>query len=112
MIDADLTSARVRPTTVRWRVFALACSTSFLLYLHRYTWNIVGPELQHRLDLNHTQAQFLFSLFYYSYAGGQIPTGLVIARFGPHRFLAIIIVAWSLALAALGQTSTLGLLAA
>src|SRR4051812_16218829 len=110
--EAELAGALARPTAVRWRVFALACSTSFLLYLHRYTWNIVGPELQHRLDLNNTQAQFLFSLFYYSYAACQIPSGLVIDRFGPHRFLGMIIVAWSLALAALGQTSTLGLLAA
>ncbi|GAC1450975.1 MAG: hypothetical protein NVSMB9_35790 [Isosphaeraceae bacterium] len=37
---------RHRPSTIRWGVFALACGTSFLLYLHRYTWNIVGPRLQ------------------------------------------------------------------
>ena len=24
-------------------IFALAASTSFLLYLHRYTWNLVRP---------------------------------------------------------------------
>ncbi len=107
MIDNDL----ARPSTVRWRVFALACSTSFLLYLHRYTWNIVGPEIQERFGLSNTRAQFLFSLFYYTYAACQIPSGLVIDRYGPHRFLAVILVAWSVALAALGQTSLIVMLA-
>ncbi len=101
MIDVD----RSRPTTIRWRVFALACATSFLLYLHRYTWNIVGPEIQERFDLTNTQAQFLFSLFYYTYAACQIPSGVVIDRYGPHRFLSAIMLSWSVALAALGMTS-------
>ncbi|HEU5116508.1 MAG TPA: MFS transporter, partial [Isosphaeraceae bacterium] len=101
MIDVD----RSRPTTIRWRVFALACAASFLLYLHRYTWNIVGPKIQERFDLSNTQAQFLFSLFYYTYAVCQIPSGVVIDRYGPHRFLSVILLAWSVALAALGMTS-------
>lgn len=101
-----------RPTNVRWLVFALACGTSLLLYLHRYTWNIVGPKLQTDFHLDNTASGLLFSLFYYTYAGGQIPSGVVIDRFGPHRFLAVSILAWSLALVAMGQTSALWLLAA
>lgn len=100
------------PTRIRWRIFALACGTSFLLYLHRYTWNIVGPELQRDFHFTNTQAGLLFSLFYYTYATGQIPSGLVIDRFGPHRFLSLSILAWSLALVAFSQTSILWLLAA
>jgi len=68
----------LRPTGVRWRVFALACGTSFLLYLHRYTWNIVGPELQRDFHLSHKDAGFLFSLFYWTYAVGQLPSGVVV----------------------------------
>lgn len=99
-----------RPSAVRWRVFALACGASFLLYLHRYSWNIVGPELQSEFRLSHTQSNILFSLFYYTYAGGQIPSGVVIDRFGPHRFLSVSILAWSVALVALGRTARLPLL--
>jgi sugar phosphate permease len=108
MTDADLG----RPSMVRWRVFGLACSASFLLYLHRYTWNIVGPEIQGQFHLTNTQSQFLFSLFYYTYAVCQVPSGVVTDRFGPHRFLSVILVAWSLSLAALGQTSLIVLLGA
>lgn len=104
MLDGDDSS---RPTSIRWRVFALACGASFLLYLHRYTWNLVGPKLQEEYRLSNTQAGFLFSLFYYTYAGGQIPSGVVIDRFGPHKFLGMILLAWSAAIAAIGQTANL-----
>lgn len=96
-----------RPTAVRWEVFILACGASFLLYLHRYTWNIVGPAVQHDFELSNTQLGLLFSLFYWTYASGQIPSGIIIDRFGPHRFLSLIALAWSLSLAALGTTGQL-----
>jgi sugar phosphate permease len=99
-----------RPSRVRWQVFALACGASFLLYLHRYSWNIVGPELQDDFALSNTQAGFLFSLFYYTYAGGQIPSGVVIDRYGPRMVLGASIVSWSGAIAAIGQTSRMPLL--
>ena len=74
-------------TNIRWGIFALACGTSFLLYLHRYSWNIIGPKLQEEFSFSNTQIAFLFSLFYYTYAAGQIPSGIVIDRFGAHTFL-------------------------
>ncbi len=101
------TTSGPRPTRIRWRVFALACGTSFLLYLHRYTWNIVGPELQEDFGLSNTQAGFLFSLFYYTYAGGPDPQRgrrrPVRARTGSSSLM---IVAWSVAIAAIGQTAS------
>jgi sugar phosphate permease len=99
-----------RPTAIRWRVFALACAASFVLYLHRYTWNLVGPAIQETYGLNNKQSGLLFSLFYYTYASGQIPSGLVIDRFGPHRFLSASIAAWSIALVGFGQTGIMALL--
>lgn len=103
-VDPDFTA---RPTTVRWLVFALACATSFVLYLHRYSWNLIGPILQRDLQLSNTQIGLLFSLFYYTYAVGQIPSGVIIDRFGPHRVLSVIIAAWSLALVGIAQTTSL-----
>lgn len=92
-----------RPTSVRWLILALSCGASFLLYLHRYTFNILGPKLQEEpYGLDNFQTQFLFSLFYYTYAALQIPSGVVIDRFGPRWFLTISIILWSLALALFG----------
>ncbi len=97
---------RPRLTPIQWRVFALACGTSFLLYVHRYSWNIVGPMLQKDFQLSNRESGFLFSLFYYTYAVAQIPAGVVIDRFGARRFLSIAIVAWSVAIAAIGQSAS------
>jgi MFS transporter, ACS family, glucarate transporter len=103
-------AAQSAATNVRWRVFALACGTSFLLYLHRYSWNIIGPKLQEEFSFSNTQIAFLFSLFYYTYAAGQIPSGIVVDRFGPHRFLTTMIAAWSLALSGIALTGNMLLL--
>ncbi len=97
---------RPRLTAIQWRVFTLACGASFLLYVHRYSWNIVGPMLQKDFQLSNRESGFLFSLFYYTYAGGQIPAGVIIDRFGAHRFLSMAIVAWSVAIAAIGQSAS------
>ena len=103
-MDDDVNRPRMTP--IQWRVFALACGTSFLLYVHRYSWNIVGPMLQKDFQLSNREAGFLFSLFYYTYAGAQIPAGVIIDRFGAHRFLSLAIVAWSVAIAAIGQSAS------
>ncbi|MEZ6060646.1 MAG: MFS transporter [Planctomycetaceae bacterium] len=97
-------------TNVHWLVFTLACATSFLLYLHRYSWNIIGPELQDEFAFTNTQAGFLFSLFYYTYAAGQIPSGVITDRFGARGVLTTIIAAWSVALTGIAHTGSLVLL--
>lgn len=99
-----------RPTNVRWLIFALACGTSFFLYLHRYTWNIVGPKLEEEFQFDNKTSGAVFSLFYWTYAGGQIPSGMVIDWFGPHLFLALAIVLWSLVTPLFGTTGNLTLL--
>jgi hypothetical protein len=40
-----------KPTGVRWVVFGQACGTSWLLYLHRYTFALIKPELVRRADV-------------------------------------------------------------
>lgn len=105
-------NALERPTSIRWLVFALACAISFGLYLHRYSWNLVGPILQEELELSNTQIGLLFSLFYYTYAVGQIPSGMIVDRFGPRWVLGVIIAAWSAALVGIAQTTHFALLGA
>lgn len=95
------------PTRIRWLMFALACGTSWFLYLHRYAWGIIGPEIKKTYGFSNTQTQFVFSLFYYTYAAGQIPSGVAIDYFGPHLFLGTSILLWSAALIGFGVTRSL-----
>jgi len=87
-------------------VFSLAAGTSFILYLHRYTWLMVRPELKAEYDFTETQLGTLTTLFNATYMFGQIPGGIVCDFFGPHLFLGIIIALWSLALPAMGLTGS------
>jgi ACS family glucarate transporter-like MFS transporter len=100
-------SALPGPTNIRWLMFALASGTSWFLYLHRYTWNIIRPELISEYGFTNTEVDSVFALFNFSYALGQIPGGVVSDYFGPHLFLTAIIVLWSLLLPCFGLTSTL-----
>lgn len=92
------------PTKRRWIIFALAAGTSFILYLHRYTWVMVRPEIKQEYELSDVDVGYLDTLFNATYALGQIPGGVICDYFGPHMFLGIIIALWSLAMPALGLT--------
>lgn len=95
-----------RPTNIRWLVFSLACGTSWMLYLHRYTWNIIRPQLQEEYGFSNTQLETLGSIFYFGYAIFQIPSGIVSDLFGTHLFLGSITITWAICLPLLGLVGT------
>ncbi|MDA1018139.1 MAG: MFS transporter [Planctomycetota bacterium] len=100
------------PSRRRYVMFVLAAFTSFILYLHRYTWNFVRPALKEEYNFDNTELSLLQTAFNAAYSIGQIPGGIVCDLFGPHLFVGIIIALWSLALPCLGFGSSMGSLAA
>jgi MFS transporter, ACS family, glucarate transporter len=96
-----------RPTNVRWGIFALACSTSWLLYFHRYTFALIKPDLKEEWELGSDDLGFLDSVFFLSYSGFQIPLGIAGDVVGVRLVLTLLIVVWSagLALEALAPSS-------
>ena len=96
------------PTKVRWLMFVLACMTSWFLYLHRYTWNIIRPELKEEFGFNNTQLESIYTAFSVTYGLGQIPSGMICDFFGPHLFLGIIIALWSLMLMCFSGANSIG----
>ena len=76
----------------------MACATSFVLYLHRYTWGLVKPYVAEEFGWSEWQLGLLDSAFSASYGVGQIPSGILCDWFGPHVLLGTIIVSWSLAM--------------
>ena len=91
-------SEQERPTNIRWFIFALASLTSFMLYLHRYTWAVIRPELEREYGFSNTQLEQIFTLFNFTYALGNLPGGILSDFFGAHVFLTSIISAWSVCL--------------
>jgi sugar phosphate permease len=102
------------PTSVRWLICGLACVTSLLLYLHRYSWGIVRPAFRvENPELSEKEMGWIDGVFFASYAVGQIPGGLVGDRFGPRGTLTLMALVWSLTAAGVSWTTGLwGALAA
>ena len=93
-----------QPTKRRWVMFSLACGTSWFLYLHRYTWNIVRVALRDDYEFSNTTLGTLEACFNFTYTAGQIPSGILGDLFGTFMLLGILILAWSLVLPLFGLT--------
>lgn len=89
-----------RPTNVRWVVLALACLTSGMLYVHRYSWGVIKKEIKQEFTLTDEQLGWLDSAFQAAYTACQIPTGMAGDRFGPAAVLPLMALGWSLAVGA------------
>ena len=95
------------PTKIRRLIFVLACLTSFLLYLHRYTWGFVKPYVAEEYGWNLVEMGYLDSCFQGAYAVGQIPGGILCDWFGPHVLLGVLILLWSFAMGGTALFSTM-----
>ena len=95
-----------RPTRIRWLIFALACATSWLLYLHRYSWGVIKPDFaKEHPELTARELGWLDSAFLASYAAGQIPGGLAGDFFGARAILTGSVLLWSLCVVAVTWTA-------
>jgi ACS family glucarate transporter-like MFS transporter len=97
---------------VRGLVFALACSISFILYLHRYTWGFIKPDLQAEFGWDSVTLGWLDSLFVLAYGVGQVPAGMLCDWFGAHLLLGGSVLLWSLALLAWAAVTSFAAMAA
>jgi len=90
-----------RGGTLHRIIFALICGSSFLLYLHRYTWGAVKHQIAKDFKLDTDQLGILDGTFNLTYAAGQIPGGMLGDWFGAHLVLTSLIAIWSLGMGTL-----------
>jgi MFS transporter, ACS family, D-galactonate transporter len=76
-----ISTTRSVPTR-RWWIGLLLGSGVLVNYFDRINLSVAGPQLQQAFNLNAAQLGWLFSAFFWSYALMQIPTGLILDRFG------------------------------
>lgn len=88
-----------RPTGFRWVVFAMACSTSWMLYLHRYTFGLIKPALEKEWGVENTELGLLDSTFSLFYSLFQFPLGIAGDALGVHLVLTALILIWTCGLA-------------
>ncbi|HZN32981.1 MAG TPA: MFS transporter [Pirellulaceae bacterium] len=87
-----------KPTNVRWVVFSLACGTSWLLYLHRYSFALFKPELVKQWELSKTELGLLDGAFSIGSIGFQIPFGVAADAVGVRLVLTCLLVLGSVGL--------------
>lgn len=91
-----------RPTRVRYAVVAVAILMSVLLYLDRFCVSFAERFIREDLGLAESQMAWFISLFFWSYALGQVPCGWLGDRFGVRGVLAFYILSWSVFTALIG----------
>ena len=66
----------------RWGIGSLLGAGVLIAYIDRVNLSVAAPQLQHDFNLDPGQMGLLLSAFFWSYAFLQIPTGLILDRFG------------------------------
>jgi len=86
------------PTFVRWRVFAILATASFVAYVLRSDISIAAPVMMLELGLSELEWGWVIAAFTTSYAIFQFPGGIFGDKVGPRKALAIIASLWSIAM--------------
>src|SRR5438132_13123929 len=91
-----LTARPERPATrVRYRVLALLCLLTFILYLDRICIGQAASSIQNDLKISHTAMGFVLAAFTVAYGLFEVPTGHWGDRYGSRGVLTRIVLWWS-----------------
>ncbi len=89
----------VRPSHVRWRIFAIIFALTVINLIDRVSLSIAMPVIAGEFNLSPSMQGLMLSSFFWAYALLQIPGGWLIDRYGPRR-----VISWSTGLWGAFQT--------
>ncbi|REK64247.1 MAG: MFS transporter [Brevibacillus sp.] len=92
---------------VRWTVVVWLLIGGIINYLDRANLSIAAPEMMKELGLSKTDIGLLGTVFSWSYALMQLPSGWLVDRFGAKKVYSIAVIWWSLATMMTGAVSKL-----
>jgi sugar phosphate permease len=92
-----------KPTRLRDLVLAAACTLAVLTYLQRQAFVTAMSYIQRDLRLDDTEVGLLLAAWLVAYGAFQIPGGLLGDRLGARHLLTLLVVGWSLTLAAVAS---------
>jgi len=105
IVEAALSRRTVR---FRWVVIILLLSNSIINSLDRGSLAIANPLIALQFHLSPTQMGLLLSAFLWAYALAQLPSGMLVDRFGPKKLITASVFLWSVSQIAGGISRTLG----
>jgi sugar phosphate permease len=89
-----------RPTRVRHLVLSAACSLAVLTYVQRQGFVVAMPYIQRELEFDDVQIGYLLSAWLVAYGIFQVPGGWLGDRLGARHLLTLLVLGWSVTLAA------------
>ena len=83
------TKASWRHPVLPWIIWIIGASFFFYDYINQVIPGIIGPSLMQAFQVPAAALGTLSAYYFYSYAVMQIPVGLIVDHYGPHRPLVI-----------------------
>jgi MFS family permease len=83
------TKASWRHPVLPWIIWIIGALYFFYDYINQVIPGIIGPSLEHDFQVPAAALGTLSAYYFYSYAVMQIPVGLIVDHYGPHRPLVI-----------------------
>ena len=94
--DVTKTASGRRIPRLRWSIGVLLGVGVLINYFDRINLSVAAPQLKHEFGLTDGELGWLFSGFFWSYALLQIPTGMILDRFGVTSVNRVSTFFWSL----------------
>ncbi len=76
-----------QPSIRAWIVWILSCLFYFYEFLLQVSPSVMGSHLMHDFSVTADGLGILSGVYFISYAGMQIPAGVLLDKLGPHRLL-------------------------
>lgn len=102
--DSDIARETVRKIT--WRLVPLIFVAWFVNYLDRANIGFAALQMNHELGLGPEMFGFAAGIFYLGYIGFEVPSNMLMHRFGARAWLARIMVTWGIVSAATAFVQT------
>ena len=90
-----------------WIVWGLGCLFYFYEFLLQVSPGIMASELMHDFAITSQILGVLSGIYYYSYSPMQLPCGILVDYYGPHRILTMATAICALSTIAFGLTNSL-----
>jgi predicted MFS family arabinose efflux permease len=87
-----------------WVIWGLACLFYFYECLLQVSPSVMSNELMHDFGVTSQTLGILAGIYFYSYAAMQLPCGVLMDHFGPHRILTLATALCALSTIAFGMT--------
>ncbi len=87
-MTAAAAPAQQIPAWRPWLMWGLGALCFFYGFFQRFAPSVMGDQLQRELQLDGLSVGNLSACYFYTYAGMQIPIGLLVDRYGPRRLMA------------------------